>query len=227
LIHVVNGDSVDPIGDFIAINDELTMFNPLLANKTQVVVVNKIDIPDVRKRFNDTLLQLKSLAGHTRIVGISAATGENVRNCMSRVWKLVDSMPAVDPMDLFAQDEERVCFDEEADSSFEILSDDSYPGQFRVVGGKIEKVRKVYKCQCFADCFLIDWFCLPQIVSMTKWEYYEAVQRFQRILDATGITEALSTAGAKQGDVVTIGDYEFNYLDPRHKWMMELGFEEH
>ena len=35
-MHVVRGDSEDPVGDFIAINQELELFNPKLALKTQV-----------------------------------------------------------------------------------------------------------------------------------------------------------------------------------------------
>lgn len=42
------GDSEDPVGDFIAINQELELFNPKLVTKPQVVVINKIDIPEVR-----------------------------------------------------------------------------------------------------------------------------------------------------------------------------------
>ena len=40
LIHVVRGDSEDPIGDFMAINNEIELFNPKLANKTQVTYDN-------------------------------------------------------------------------------------------------------------------------------------------------------------------------------------------
>lgn len=32
-----------------AINQEIELYNPKLANKTQVVVINKIDIPEVLK----------------------------------------------------------------------------------------------------------------------------------------------------------------------------------
>jgi len=40
---------------------------------------------------------------------------------------------------------------------------------------------------------------------MTNWDYYEAAQRFQRILEAQGISEALKQAGAREGDLVMIG----------------------
>ena len=42
LVHVVRGDSEDPVGDFIAINQELELFNPKLALKTQVIPCNDL-----------------------------------------------------------------------------------------------------------------------------------------------------------------------------------------
>ena len=38
---------------------------------------------------------------------------------------------------------------------------------------------------------------LERLVAMTNWDYYEATQRFDRVLDATGVLEALGKAGAK------------------------------
>jgi GTP-binding protein len=59
LIHVVDGSSPDPIGDFKVINQELELFNPKLLNKTQVVVVNKIDIPQVNEELDLIIEELK------------------------------------------------------------------------------------------------------------------------------------------------------------------------
>jgi GTP-binding protein len=46
---------------------------------------------------------------------------------------------------------------------------------------------------------------------MTNWEYDEAVIRFQRILEAMGISAALEEAGIEVGDTVRIGDVEFEW----------------
>ncbi len=40
---------------------------------------------------------------------------------------------------------------------------------------------------------------------MTKWENWEAAQRFQRIMTAMGITAALEERGVQPGDMVLIG----------------------
>jgi GTP-binding protein len=175
------------VGDFVAINQELELYNPDLAKKEQVVVVNKLDIPEVRAAYPSLRKELRRLAGHTRVVGISAATGsgervsvhawscnhlcccrEGVKELMSRVRKVVAALPRQSASELFTEEEERVSFDDQPDDSFEVFTDERYPGQFRVVGAKIEKV-----------------------VLMTNWDYYESVQRFQRILEAEGISAAL------------------------------------
>jgi GTP-binding protein len=46
---------------------------------------------------------------------------------------------------------------------------------------------------------------------MTNWDYYEAALRFQRILEAMGITQALLEAGIQEGDPVVIGDNELSW----------------
>ena len=48
---------------------------------------------------------------------------------------------------------------------------------------------------------------------MTYWEEFEAVRRFQRILEALGIDAALRKAGIQQGDTVFIGEYELEWQD--------------
>ena len=194
IIHLIRGDSDDPLGDFLAINQELELFNPKLANMTQVVVVNKMDIPEVRARLSELMKQLQEASGHTRIMAISAATRENVPELMKRVRKVIDKLPKQSDYELFTEEEQRVNFEDDVTEEFDVLSDEQFPGQFRVVGTKIEK-----------------------IVAMMNWDYSESLQRFQRILEAQGISEALAGLGAKQGDLVMIGtssnkfEYEYEY----------------
>jgi GTPase len=54
LLHVVDGSSEDPIGDFVTINRELQRYDPFLAEKPQVVVLNKVDIPEVKEKEEDS-----------------------------------------------------------------------------------------------------------------------------------------------------------------------------
>ena len=49
---------------------------------------------------------------------------------------------------------------------------------------------------------------IEKVAKMTNWEYYEAALRFQRILSALGIADALREAGVEDGDTVRFGDVE-------------------
>lgn len=50
-------------------------------------------------------------------------------------------------------------------------------------------------------------------VAMTDLENEEAVERLQRIMSLMGLEQALRDHGAKNGDVVRIGDFAFDFLD--------------
>ena len=45
-MHVIDGTSRDPIGDYQAIKQELELFSSDLAAKPQLVAYNKMDVPE-------------------------------------------------------------------------------------------------------------------------------------------------------------------------------------
>lgn len=90
------------------------------------------------------------------------------------------------------------------------MSDPAYPGQWRVSGHYME-----------------------QIAKMTHWEYPEAVARFGRQLDAIGISTELENRGAIDGDLIMIGEYDFefnscftNQYIPQYLLDKDLGYQE-
>lgn len=137
---MIKGDSPDPIGDFNAINNELELFNPKLLDKPQIIVINKIDIPEVFENTKQLETSLKKLAGHNRVMSISAVTGKNVKLLMQRIKKILLSLPKQSPLELFSEEEERVNFNEKIDDKYEIMTDINFPGQFRIVSKQLEKV---------------------------------------------------------------------------------------
>ena len=66
----------DPIAEYEALNRELALFNPELAEKRQTVVVNKIDLPNVRENLQEILPYFQELG--IKVFPISAATGEGI-----------------------------------------------------------------------------------------------------------------------------------------------------
>jgi GTP-binding protein len=230
LLHVVDGTSEDPIGDFNTINNELREYDPFLAEKPQVVVLNKIDVPAVAEQKEALMEELRKAAGHSRVLSISAATTANVKELMGRLKKFAMAQPDADlpPIPEIDLAVNGLDFDSDNYGTYElfvcllvfcllacgscfgcprsslsypptllfliseIMSDPSYPGQWRISGEYIE-----------------------QIAKMTHWEYPEAVSRFGRQLDALGIAEGLQARGAQEGDLVMVDDYDFEFSPSR------------
>ncbi|MBC7239345.1 MAG: Obg family GTPase CgtA, partial [Chloroflexi bacterium] len=51
LVHLLDGSSPDPAADYAAINRELALYSEKLAAKPQIVVLNKLDLPEARARW--------------------------------------------------------------------------------------------------------------------------------------------------------------------------------
>jgi GTP-binding protein len=75
-----------PLRDYEAINRELALFDPALAQRTQIVVLNKIDLPDVRKKRRQ-IAAVFARRGIT-LLAISAATGEGLDELLEEVWRV-------------------------------------------------------------------------------------------------------------------------------------------
>jgi GTP-binding protein len=99
LIHLVDCGGIDPertpLKDFDAINRELKLHSPELADKPQVVAGNKLDLTGAAEIFATFQKALK----RRRIdaIGISAATGEGLAELLDRVAPLLFSQPVATP----------------------------------------------------------------------------------------------------------------------------------
>lgn len=80
LIHLLDGMAEDPFADFSQINSELSLFDPRLGEKAQVIAINKIDLPQVRERL-DQLVERFKKAGH-EVFLISALARQGVRELL-------------------------------------------------------------------------------------------------------------------------------------------------
>jgi GTP-binding protein len=91
LVHLLDGLSPDPLADFAAINQELAAFGHGLAQKPQVVVLNKLDAPEVRARWPEIQAALKA-QGHAALA-ISALAREGTRELLYRVAHMLAELP--------------------------------------------------------------------------------------------------------------------------------------
>jgi GTP-binding protein len=190
LIHLLDGMAEDPILDFSQINTELSLFDPELARKPQIVAFNKMDLPDVQRRWTEIKPELKQrFARQGKDVqidaepfGISAATGLQVKALLYRAAQLLQSTP----QPVF--ETELPVYRVETDPKAFTISHE--PDGWRVSGPAIERAAK-----------------------MTYWEHYQSVRRFQRILETLNIDRALREAGVHEGDTVHISDFELEWQD--------------
>ncbi len=184
LIHLLDGASETPLVDYNQINTELALYDEKLIEKQQLVVFNKIDLPEAQAQWPELEAALK--ARGIPVMAISAASQQNVRDLVQKVFQLVSTLPEQEVSEVIA---EKPLYEMPEDADlFKITRGDD--GSYHVTGRRIERA-----------------------AAMTYWDYEEAVMRFQNLLEALGISEALEKAGVKVGDTVFIGEFELEWSE--------------
>ncbi len=181
LIHLLDGLSEDPISDFSQINSEMALFDSHLAKKSQVVALNKIDLPEVRERWPILKKELQK-RGVEQPMAVSAATGEGVRELL---WKAVQAL--------------REAPEPEVEEKIPTYRPEEDPREFRI--------------EVVVDGWRVHGAAIERAAEMTYWEYEGSVRRFQHLMNALGIEDALRKAGVEEGDTVYIGDFELEWRD--------------
>ncbi|MGA2111443.1 MAG: GTPase ObgE [Anaerolineales bacterium] len=117
------------------------------------------------------------------VFAISALNRQGVRDVLNRAAQILDTLPPRD-----SGSGELPIYRPVEEPDFAIVREGE--GAWRVRGRRIERAAQ-----------------------MTFWEYDEAVERFQRIMEAAGIYDALRAAGVKEGDTVLIGEQDLEWHD--------------
>ncbi len=104
LIHILDGAGADPLADFSQINTELALFNENLAQRPQIVVLNKMDLPEAQDRWPVLKAELER-RGY-EVMAMSALTRVGTRDVLLRaahkaaeapVLPVVEEMPVYRP----------------------------------------------------------------------------------------------------------------------------------
>ena len=188
LIHVVDAAGTEgrlPLDDFRQINEELRLYQPQLAERPQIVALNKQDLPDAQAILSDLRAELP--VAKDMIFAISAATSEGIQPLLRRVAEILREMP--NPLAGVARTDEVLHWPLPAvdPNAFTIVPEGA---GYRVRGQKIEK-----------------------LVSMLNFAQPESIDRLQRNLEAAGIAEALREAGIEEGDTVYIEKAELEWSE--------------
>ena len=135
LIHILDGLSDDPVADYSQINTELSLFDPNLAKKPQIVAFNKIDQPEVQERLADIQKKFKKLK--VEFMTISALARTNTRDLLIKAHQLLAETPPIEefeaPMPVYKPKEDP--------REFVVTREDG--DKWRISGAAIERAAKM------------------------------------------------------------------------------------
>lgn len=184
LVHLLDGLSDEPFLDLAQINSELALFDPALGDKPQVIVLNKMDLPEVVAKWQRLKDQLDE-KGYKDVYAISAITNKDIRPVLYRAAQLLNETPVYE----YRADVE--------DSDMPVYKFDTDPQDYSIL--KTERG------------WLITGKALERAAAMTYWEHLQSIRRFHKILIAMGVDKALRDAGVEAGDTVIIGGHELEW----------------
>lgn len=185
LVHVVDIASTegrDPIDDVVKINAELEKYSPELATRPQIIAANKCDALD-REIVDVDAFEAFVRENGWELIYISAATGENMKALVNLVGERLRDLP---PITVY-----------EAEESAEDIE---------VKGGVETTVTKD------GDTFVVEGEWLYNLLGQVNPYDRESLAYFGRILSKYGVIDLLEENGCKNGDTVSIYDFEFDFV---------------
>lgn len=186
IVHVVDVSGIegrDPKDDFEKINLELANFSEELAERPQIVAANKSDMA-TEEQIADfrKFIEEKGLPFFT----ISAATTEGTDVLMDCVAEELSKLPPP--------------------KRFEVQPLTMAELQ------QMENEKHSFTVQKIDGVYVVDAPFMAPILSTCNMEDYESLQYFQRVLRSSGIIDELEKQGIQEDDLVSIYDFEFNYV---------------
>ncbi len=185
LWHVVDiscFEGRDPIDDVESINVELDRYSPELADREQIILANKTDALDRELVDVEAFEHFVEVNGW-KLFYVSAATGEGLDEVLRYTAARLRELP---PMKIYAQEYE---------------PEDAYVG-----GGKETTIRREN------DTFFVEGEWLLNLMGQINFDDYESLNFFQKVLQRSGVFEALEKKGCQDGHTVSIYDFEFEYV---------------
>lgn len=185
LIHMVDvsgSEGRDPIEDFEVINNELAKWDITMLDRPMLVAANKCDMASRE--------QIDRFRGYVekkgfRCFDISAATKAGVQELMDAAAALLKTLPPI------------MEYEPEPLSQEELLA-------------QVEKEKFTVRVEDGIYFVEGDW--LMRVLGMVDPNDYESMQYFQRVLRDSGIISRLEEMGIREGDTVSILNFEFEYL---------------
>lgn len=81
LLDISDASQRNPVNDYLLLNQELSLFEPALAEKPQLVAVNKMDTPEAEDKLPEVRRYFKKIK--KKVYPISALTGEGLPDLLA------------------------------------------------------------------------------------------------------------------------------------------------
>ncbi len=186
IAHVIDMGAFEgrnPIEDYKSIRQELENYNQKLANKKEIIIANKMDLPNAQ----ENLKKFKKEFTQKEIIELSAINSLGLEDMIKRLADLLDEIKD-EPIYEENTYESHIIYKFKNEKPYTITKDDK--GVWIIKGAEIEKLLK-----------------------MTKFAEDESVRRFARKLKGMGVDDELEKLGAQKGDDVQILDFMFTFKE--------------
>ena len=184
IAHVIDmsaSEGRNPYEDYVLINNELKEFNPKLLEKPQVIIANKMDLPEA----STNLEEFKKKVPNVEIFEVSAATNTGLQKVVDHLAIMLNNIQDT-PLYEDNEIESHILYTFKKEEPYTITRDDD--GTWVISGKEVERIFK-----------------------MTKFNSEEAIYKFAKRLRRMGIDAKLESLGAEDGDAVRILDFYFDY----------------
>ncbi|HEX7055630.1 MAG TPA: GTPase ObgE [Bacilli bacterium] len=191
IAHVIDmaaTEGRDPYQDFVKINEELALYSEQLPRRPQVIIANKMDIPGADEHLREFTSKLARQSHNAAVFPVSAVTHSGLAPLLYKLADMLDALPQHAEAELAQNDD-------------------------HIVYRLPEKNEEAPRIRRENDVFIVEHADLQRMVERIHLNSYDAFQRFSRILRKKGVEQALREHGAKDGSIVRIGDYEFEFVD--------------
>lgn len=193
LLHLLDMSGIegrDPFEDYVTIQEELENHDPSILNKPQLIIANKMDMPDSEDNLELFKEQMENIGEEYEIFEVSTIQKRGIDQVLYRTVELLEEYEEMDVTEEFSDevDSHVLYTHEEKEEPFTVTRDSD--GVWILSGEEIEK-----------------------LFIMTNLDQEEAMMRFSRQLRHMGVDEKLRERGAKDGDLVALLDFTFEFVE--------------
>ncbi len=198
-VHLIDGQSNDPAGDFVMLNRELREFSPMLAAKPQVVAVSKLDtteayelrdvVEEELRKAISSMSEYPSSSEDTPIHFISAVSGEGIDALLGRLAGILAEAPRPGRDEIELELEPQL-------AGTKMPRRERPPLGFYLDG----------------DVYVVESERLERLTGRADMRDYRVMLQLWREMTRLGIARKLEEAGIEAGDTIRIGNAELEWF---------------